>query len=71
MGWCQQVQFPIMYGQVAVGRDHKYRVGLQHHPVLHLRHLHGSVTLQQVAQDAFMVRVQMLDQNKSHTGIRR
>ena len=65
----QQVQCTIQKSHVAVGRDDVGTVDLHHHAVGHLKHLHARVALHQCAQNAVVVRGQVLHQHKRHAGV--
>ena len=68
-GRFQQLQRAVQKGHVAVGRDDVGAVGLDRHPVLDLEDLHAGVALDQVGEDALVVRGQVLHQDKGHAGI--
>ena len=44
-------------------------VGLHHHAVCHLNHLHAGAALDQLGEQAFVVWVQVLHQHKGHAGV--
>jgi hypothetical protein len=54
-------------GHVAVRRDDVDAVALHTHPILHQIDLHRRVALDQVHQNALMVGVKVLDDDKGHT----
>ncbi len=63
------MQRAVQKGHVAVGRDDVGAVGPDLHPVLDLEDLHPGVALDQVGEDALVVRGQVLHQDKGHAGI--
>ena len=68
-GGCQQLQRAVQKRHVAVRRDDVGAVHLHLHAVLHLKHLHAGVALDQRRQNALVVRRQMLNQHKGHAGV--
>ena len=68
-GRFQQVKRTVQKGHVAVGRNDVGAVGLDRHPVFNLEDLHAGIALDQVGENAFMVRGQVLHQDKSHAGL--
>ncbi len=72
-GRFQQVERAVQKGHVPVGRNDVGAVGLDRHSVLNLEDLHAGIALDQVGENAFMVRGQVLHQHKSHawTGLGR
>ena len=68
-GGLQQLQGAVMEGHVAPWRDDVGTVGFDHHPVLDFEDLHPGVALDEVGKDAFVVRGQVLHQDKSHAGV--
>ncbi len=68
-GRFQQLQRAVQKGHVPIGRDNVGAVGLHHHPVGDLEDLHAGIVLDQLGQDALVVRGQMLHQDKGHAGI--
>ena len=69
-GRFQQLQRAVQKGHVPVGRNDVGAVGLDRHPVLDLEDLHAGVALDQVGQDALVVRGQVLHQDKGHAADR-
>lgn len=67
----QQVQLVVHDGHVAVGRNHENRVRLHQHSVPHLHDLHFREAAQEIAQDALVRRIEVLNQDKGHAGVRR
>jgi len=55
-------------GHVAVRRNDVGAVRQNLHAVFNFKDLHAGVTPDKVGKDAFMIRRQMLHQNKSHAG---
>ena len=65
----QQLQAPVDECHVAVGRDDVSAVGLHHHAVLNLENLHPGVAPHQFAEQALVVRRQVLHQHEGHAGV--
>ena len=65
----QQVQHALAQAHVVVGRNDVDAVGLHHHRVLHLQHLHAGVAANQLREEAFVVGRQVLHQHKGHAGV--
>ncbi|EKD96631.1 MAG: hypothetical protein ACD_23C01370G0002 [uncultured bacterium] len=65
----QQLQRAVQKCHVAVGWDDVGAVGLHHHTIHHLKHLHAGATLDQLGEQAFVVGVEVLHQDKGHAGI--
>ena len=68
-GLFQQLQCAVQKGHVAVGRDDVRAVGLHRHPIFDLEDLHPGIALDQLGEDALVVRGQVLHQDKGHAGI--
>ena len=66
----QQLQGAVQEGHVPARRDDVGAVGLDHHPVLHLKDAHAGVAPDELRQEALVIRGQVLDQHKGHAGIR-
>ena len=56
----------ITDGEIGAWGNNIEMVGLDQHPINRLRHKHRCVACQQVHHHAFVGRVEMLDQDKSH-----
>ena len=67
--WLQQLQATVQKGHVAVGRNDVSAVGLDLHTVLNLIDLHAGIAFDQVAQDALVVRGQVLHQDEGHVDL--
>ncbi len=50
-------------------RDYVDAVGLDSHSVFNFKDLHPGIATDYFGQEAFVIRRQMLDKNKSHAGI--
>ncbi len=68
-GGLQQLEGAAEKGHVAIGGDDVGAVGAHHHAVLDLEHLHAGVALDQVGEDALVVRSQVLHQDKGHARV--
>ena len=67
----QEVQFPVEDTHVPVGRNNIHGIGFHQHAVFHLPDFHAGVALDQLTQEALVGGVQMLNQDKSHSRVRR
>jgi hypothetical protein len=68
-GGFHQLERAVQKGHVAIGRDDVGAVGPDGHPVLDLEDLHAGVAPDEVAEDALVVRRQVLHQHKGHARI--
>ena len=65
-----EVELAVKNSQVPIGRNNVNVVGFHPHAVLDLCHLHARVMSDQIGQNAFVVRVQMLNHDKGHAAVR-
>ncbi len=65
----EQLKGSIQKGHIPVGRNDVGTVGLDRHSVLDLENQHAGIALDKVGEDTFVVRGQMLHQNKGHARI--
>ena len=68
LGRFLQLQRAILKNHVVVRRDDVDAVRLDNHPVLDLVNRHPCIAPDQVGEDALVVRVQVLHQDKGHAG---
>ena len=68
-GGLQQLQRAIEKSHVTVGRNDVDAVGLHHHAIDHLKHLHAGAALDQFGEQALVVGVKVLHQHKGHAGL--
>ena len=68
-GWLHKLECAIEKSHVAIGWNDVGAVGQNLHPVFNLKDQHAGVTTDEVGKDAFVIRSQMLHQNKGHTRI--
>ena len=65
----EQLQRTVEQGHVMAGRDDVGTVRPDDHAVRHLVHRHARVALDELGEDAFVVRGEVLDDDKGHTRI--
>ncbi len=63
------MELAVKNSQVPIGRNNVNAVGFHAHAVLDLRHLHAREMSDQIGQNAFVGRVQMLNQDKGHAAV--
>ena len=68
-GRFQQLERTVQKGHVPIGRNDVGAVGPDRHPIFNLEDLHAGIALDQVGEDALVVRGQVLHQDKGHAGI--
>jgi len=68
-GRLHELEGAVEKGHVAVGRDDVNAVGGHRHAVLDLEDPHTAVAPDQVGEDALVVRIQVLHQDKGHARI--
>ena len=65
----EELQCSIEQRHVVAGRDDVGAIRLHDHAVGHFMHRHASAPLDDVAEDAFVVRGEVLDEDESHARI--
>jgi hypothetical protein len=69
--WRRNPQHVAFEGQRCIRRDHMNLIGHKRRLVLRLYDLHGGVWPQQLNQQAFVVGIEVLHEDKDHTGVGR
>ncbi len=68
-GGRQQVQRAIHQRDIALGRDNVNTVDVHRHAILDRKDRHAGVVPNQLGKNTFVIRCQVLNENKSHAGV--